>query len=104
MILTRIMCVAMNRSLAGVLFGSLSEEGGEAMDADEVYAGKVKSSSAEEVGMLLETAQRVVIVPGFGLAMAQAQHAAQRQYVMAINRKVIVVVRCVNLKKAKYAC
>lgn len=77
LILTRIMCVAMNRSLAGVLFGSLSEAGGEAMDADEVYAGKVKSSSAEEVSMLLETAQRVVIVPGFGLAMAQAQHAVR---------------------------
>ncbi|SDI98392.1 NAD(P)(+) transhydrogenase (Re/Si-specific) subunit beta [Billgrantia gudaonensis] len=77
LILTRIMCVAMNRSLAGVLFGSLSEEGGEGMDADEVYAGKVKSSSAEEISMLLETAQRVVIVPGFGLAMAQAQHAVR---------------------------
>lgn len=77
LILTRIMCVAMNRSLAGVLFGSLSEETGENLDADEVYAGKVKSSSPEEVGMLLETAQRVVIVPGFGLAMAQAQHAVR---------------------------
>ncbi|MDW7745625.1 NAD(P)(+) transhydrogenase (Re/Si-specific) subunit beta [Halomonas sp.] len=77
LILTRIMCVAMNRSLAGVLFGSLSEDGGEAIDADEVYAGKVKSSSAEEVSMLLETAQRVVIVPGFGMAMAQAQHAVR---------------------------
>ena len=77
LILTRIMCVAMNRSLAGVLFGSLSEEGGETLDADEVYAGKVKSSSAEEVSMLLETARRVVIVPGFGLAMAQAQHAVR---------------------------
>lgn len=76
-ILTRIMCVAMNRSLAGVLFGSLSEEGGEQIDADEVYAGKIKSSSPEEVSMLLETAQRVVIVPGFGLAMAQAQHAVR---------------------------
>ncbi|MGM0981934.1 MAG: NAD(P)(+) transhydrogenase (Re/Si-specific) subunit beta [Pseudomonadota bacterium] len=77
LILTRIMCVAMNRSLAGVLFGSLSEDGGQAMDADEVYSGKVKSSSAEEVSMLLETAQRVVIVPGFGMAMAQAQHAVR---------------------------
>ncbi|MGQ0332826.1 NAD(P)(+) transhydrogenase (Re/Si-specific) subunit beta [Halomonas elongata] len=77
LILTRIMCVAMNRSLTGVLFGSLSEERDESMDADEVYAGKVKSSSAEEVSMLLETAQRVVIVPGFGLAMAQAQHAVR---------------------------
>lgn len=77
LILTRIMCVAMNRSLAGVLFGSLSEEAGESQDADEVYAGKVTSSSAEEISMLLETAQRVVIVPGFGLAMAQAQHAVR---------------------------
>ena len=75
-ILTQIMCVAMNRSLTNVLFGVMAEAG-EAMDADEVYAGKVKSSSPEEVGMLLETARRVVIVPGFGLAMAQAQHAVR---------------------------
>jgi NAD(P) transhydrogenase subunit beta len=75
-ILTQIMCVAMNRSLTNVLFGVMAEAG-EAMDADEVYAGKVKSSSPDEVGMLLETARRVVIVPGFGLAMAQAQHAVR---------------------------
>jgi len=75
-ILTRIMCVAMNRSLTNVLFGVMAE-GGEIIDADEVYAGKVKSSSPEEVSMLLETAQRVVIVPGYGLAMAQAQHAVR---------------------------
>jgi proton-translocating NAD(P)+ transhydrogenase subunit beta len=75
-ILTQIMCVAMNRSLFNVLFGVMAEAG-EAMDADEVYAGKVKSSSPDEVGMLLETARRVVIVPGFGLAMAQAQHAVR---------------------------
>lgn len=76
LILTQIMCVAMNRSLFNVLFGVMAE-GGEAMDADEVYAGKVKSSSPEEVAMLLEDALRVVIVPGFGLAMAQAQHAVR---------------------------
>lgn len=75
-ILTRIMCVAMNRSLTNVLFGVMGE-GGETIDADEVYAGKIKSSSPEEISMLLETAQRVVIVPGFGLAMAQAQHAVR---------------------------
>lgn len=75
-ILTQIMCVAMNRSLTNVLFGVMAEAG-EVMDADEVYAGKVKSSSPEEVGMILETARRVVIVPGFGLAMAQAQHAVR---------------------------
>ena len=76
LILTSIMCKAMNRSLTNVLFGVMAEAG-EAMDADEVYAGKVKSTSAEEVAMMLETAQRVVIVPGFGLAMAQAQHAVR---------------------------
>ncbi|GAB3092090.1 NAD(P)(+) transhydrogenase (Re/Si-specific) subunit beta [Aestuariicella hydrocarbonica] len=75
-ILTQIMCKAMNRSLTNVLFGVMAEAG-EAMDADEVYAGKVKASSPEEVAMLLETARRVVIVPGFGLAMAQAQHAVR---------------------------
>lgn len=76
LILTQIMCKAMNRSLTNVLFGVMAE-GGEAMDADEVYQGKIKASSPDEVAMILETAQRVVIVPGFGLAMAQAQHAVR---------------------------
>lgn len=75
-VLTQIMCVAMNRSLTNVLFGVMAEVG-EIMDADEVYAGKVISSSPDEVAMILETARRVVIVPGFGLAMAQAQHAVR---------------------------
>ncbi len=76
LILTQIMCKAMNRSLTNVLFGVMAE-GGEEMDADEVYKGKIKSSSPDEVAMMLETAKRVVIVPGFGLAMAQAQHAVR---------------------------
>jgi NAD(P) transhydrogenase subunit beta len=45
--------------------------------ADDVYAGRVKSASAEDVAMVLEGAQRVVIVPGYGLAVAQAQHAVR---------------------------
>lgn len=76
LILTNIMCVAMNRSLPNVLFGVMAE-GSDAIDADEIYAGKVKSAQAEEVSMILETARRVVIVPGFGMAMAQAQHAVR---------------------------
>ena len=76
LILTSIMCKAMNRSLTNVLFGVMAEAG-DAVDEDEVYAGKVKSTSADEVAMMLETARRVVIVPGFGLAMAQAQHAVR---------------------------
>ncbi len=75
-ILTRIMCVAMNRSLFNVLFGVMAE-GGETIDADEVYEGKVKSTSPDEVAMMLETARRVVIIPGYGMAMAQAQHAVR---------------------------
>ncbi len=76
LILTKIMCVAMNRSLTNVLFGVMAE-GSEAIDADEIYAGKIKSAEAEEIAMILETARRVVIVPGFGLAMSQAQHAVR---------------------------
>jgi len=73
-ILTQIMCKAMNRSLANVLFGVL-EAGEDAASADEVYAGKIKSTSADEVAMLMDGCQRVVIVPGYGMAVAQAQHA-----------------------------
>ena len=75
-ILTRIMCVAMNRSLANVLFGTLAPTEGSAT-ADEVYAGKVKATSPEEVAMLFDTAQRVCVVPGYGLAAAQAQHTVR---------------------------
>ncbi len=76
LILTQIMCKAMNRSLLNVLFGKMAE-GAEAINADDVYQGKVKSTSADEVAMLLDTARRVVIVPGFGMAMSQAQHAVR---------------------------
>lgn len=72
LILTRIMCVAMNRSLPNVLFGTMGSSGS-TLDADDVYAD-VKSTSADEVAMLLEVANRVVIVPGYGMAVAQAQH------------------------------
>ncbi len=75
-ILTRIMCRAMNRSLTNVLFGVMAP-GSAAIDADAIYAGKVKSAQAEEIAMILETARRVVIVPGFGMAMSQAQHAVR---------------------------
>ncbi|MCC6296911.1 MAG: NAD(P)(+) transhydrogenase (Re/Si-specific) subunit beta [Pseudomonadales bacterium] len=76
LILTQIMCKAMNRSLTNVLFGVMAP-GGAAIDADAIYAGKVKSAQAEEIAMILETARRVVIVPGFGMAMSQAQHAVR---------------------------
>jgi NAD(P) transhydrogenase subunit beta len=75
-ILTRIMSKAMNRSLTNILFGVM---GGEAAGAseDKVYAGRVKSASPAEVAMLFDTARRVVIVPGYGLAVSQAQHTVR---------------------------
>jgi NAD(P) transhydrogenase subunit beta len=75
-ILTNIMCKAMNRTLTNVIFGVLAPAG-EMATADEVYGGKVKSATAEEVAMLFDGARRVVIVPGYGMAVAQAQHAVR---------------------------
>ena len=76
LILTNIMCKAMNRSLANVVFGKL-EPSAEGPSADEVYEGKIKATSPEEVAMLLDGAQHVVIVPGYGMAVAQCQHTVR---------------------------
>ncbi|RLT16996.1 MAG: NAD(P)(+) transhydrogenase (Re/Si-specific) subunit beta, partial [Planctomycetota bacterium] len=84
LILTAIMCQAMNRSLVGVLFGGLGTT--TVVTDDDVYAGKVKSASAEEIAMVLEGASRVVIVPGYGLAVAQAQHAV-RELANALEKR-----------------
>jgi NAD(P) transhydrogenase subunit beta len=76
MILTRIMCRAMNRSFRKVIFGlpmALGSSSGE----DTIYDGNIKSTSAEEIAMLLEAARQVVIVPGYGMAVSQAQHAVR---------------------------
>jgi NAD(P) transhydrogenase subunit beta len=75
-ILTKIMCKAMNRTLGHVIFGKL-EAAADGPSADEVYAGKIKATSAEEIAMLFDTAQRVAIIPGYGMAVAQAQHAVR---------------------------
>ncbi len=75
-ILSEIMCRAMNRSLANVLMGNIGPTAG-GPTADDVYAGKVKAASAEDVAMLFDGARRVVIVPGYGLAVSQAQHAVR---------------------------
>lgn len=76
LILTGIMCRAMNRSVANVFFGGVGAPVA-AGPGDEVYAGRIKAASAEEVAMVLEAARRVVIVPGYGLAVSQAQHAVR---------------------------
>ena len=75
LILTQIMCKAMNRSILDVVFSKavVVARGSH----DDAYGDGITSTSAEEVAMLLEVASRVVIVPGYGLAVAQAQHAVR---------------------------
>ena len=73
-ILTAIMCKAMNRSLANVLFGTMGPAAAAGPAADTIYEGKIKATTPDEVAMLLDGVQRVVFVPGYGLAVAQAQH------------------------------
>jgi H+-translocating NAD(P) transhydrogenase subunit beta len=78
-ILTQIMCKAMNRSITNVLFGafgssgSVSVAGASSSSVDKA----VKSVDAEEAAMMLGYARNVVIVPGYGMAVAQAQHAVR---------------------------
>ncbi|MFB6069855.1 MAG: NAD(P)(+) transhydrogenase (Re/Si-specific) subunit beta [Halanaeroarchaeum sp.] len=74
LILTVIMTESMNRSLSNVLFGGLGTGDDGDTEVEDVYEGNIKETSPEEVVMLLETADRVVIVPGYGMAVAQAQH------------------------------
>jgi NAD(P) transhydrogenase subunit beta len=73
-ILTQIMCKAMNRSLANVLFSGF---GAANTTKSEGYKGEAKPISSEDTYMLLEAARSVVIVPGYGMAVAQAQHAVR---------------------------
>ncbi len=71
-ILTRAMAAAMGRSVAGIIFGAF--KGGSTAGSTTVSERPVRSSSAEDVAILLGYAQKVIVVPGYGLAVAQAQH------------------------------
>jgi NAD(P) transhydrogenase subunit beta len=75
-LLTLLMCKAMNRPVTNVLFGAFGSSGGAAAAASGVV-GTVKPIQADEVAMLLAYAQRVVVVPGYGMAVAQAQHSVR---------------------------
>jgi NAD(P) transhydrogenase subunit beta len=77
LILTRIMCRAMNRSFVNVIFGTALGGGMSRADGDAFYEGRIKTTSAEEVAMVLESARSVMIVPGYGMAVSQAQHAVR---------------------------
>jgi H+-translocating NAD(P) transhydrogenase subunit beta len=75
-ILSILMCKAMNRSITNVLFGAFGKapEAGAAKEA----TGTVKSMPAEDAAMLLDGANEVVIVPGYGMAVSQAQHVVKK--------------------------
>jgi NAD(P) transhydrogenase subunit beta len=74
-LLTMMMATAMNRSIANVLFGAFGKiEAGPAAAAAGADGGTVRSATADDIAVMLAYARRVVFVPGYGLAVAQAQH------------------------------
>jgi len=77
-ILTIIMCKGMNRSLMNVVLGGWASAGAEGPAAGgKEQKGTAKSVDAEELAMLLEGASSVIVVPGYGMAVGQAQHAVR---------------------------
>ena len=75
MILTQIMCKGMNRSLVNVIFGAVG--GDTDTGAGEGKQLNIKSYSTEEAAMIFDAAEKIIVVPGYGLAVAQAQHAVR---------------------------
>jgi len=76
-ILSYIMCKAMNRSIINVVFGGFGTDGGEMSAVGQAAQKGVKSASVEDAIYWMEDASKVIIVPGYGLAVAQAQHAVK---------------------------
>ena len=82
MILTRIMCKAMNRSISNIIFGAL---GTISSDIKSEEKQKVVAYTEEDASMMLESVQTVIVIPGYGLAVAQAQFALQELVKTLIN-------------------
>ena len=93
LILTNIMCKGMNRSLANVIFGAvgLEQDTGSDGEAKEI---NIKSYSTEEAAMIFDTAEKIIVVPGYGLAVAQAQHAVREvaDYLSGKGKKVLYAI------------
>ena len=86
-ILSMIMCRAMNRSFTNVLFGAFGQVQAAAREAER---RPVRSATPEEAASILEAAQSVVVVPGYGMAVAQAQHKVRELYDLLTRRGVDV--------------
>ena len=91
-ILSYIMCKAMNRSIINVIFGGFGSESGGGEDSAGAAAAEkgVKSASVEDAVYWMEDANRVIIVPGYGMAVAQAQHALKEMMELLEARDVEV--------------
>jgi NAD(P) transhydrogenase subunit beta len=86
-LLTQLMARAMNRSLGNVLFSGFGDTGGTAAQSGAV-TGSMKPIEASDVGVMMAFAQKVIIVPGYGMAVAQAQHKVWELCQLLIDRGV----------------
>ncbi|HXS27728.1 MAG TPA: NAD(P)(+) transhydrogenase (Re/Si-specific) subunit beta [Steroidobacteraceae bacterium] len=86
-LLTQLMAKAMNRSLANVLFSGFGETGG---GTESAVTGTLKAIEATDAGVMLAFAQKVIVVPGYGMAVAQAQHKIWELCQLLIDRGVMV--------------
>ena len=87
-LLTQLMAKAMNRSLGNVLFSGFGDTGGAA--AGGPVTGSMKPIEASDVGVMMAFAQKVIVVPGYGMAVAQAQHKVWELCQLLIDRGVQV--------------
>jgi H+-translocating NAD(P) transhydrogenase subunit beta len=87
-LLTQLMAKAMNRSLGNVLFSGFGDTGGTA--ASGTVSGSLKPIEAADVGVMMAFAQKVIIVPGYGMAVAQAQHKIWELCQLLLDRGVTV--------------
>ncbi|HYK25046.1 MAG TPA: NAD(P)(+) transhydrogenase (Re/Si-specific) subunit beta [Steroidobacteraceae bacterium] len=86
-LLTQLMAKAMNRSLGNVLFSGFGDTGGA---AEGTVTGSLKPIEASDAGVMLAFAQKVIVVPGYGMAVAQAQHKIWELCQLLIDRGVNV--------------
>ena len=89
-ILSYVMCVGMNRSIFNVIFGGLQSNGTEANQTTPTESRPVRQANGEDAAFLLSNAHDVIIVPGYGMAVAHAQHAV-KELVEALEKRNIRV-------------
>jgi len=89
-ILTFAMCDAMNRSLFNVIFGGFGDTDTNTEGGSSTIKGTIKKTTASDVAILMNYSQRIIFVPGYGLAVAQAQHAIHELEQLLISKGIEV--------------